>query len=117
MRYGFCPSKKAWKRQMKLMGCDAPYPDTEGSATTFTKNGEMMVVLVTLADSAGTRPPTEVIGLMAHEAVHVWQSACEAAGDDEPSSEAEAYGVQSILQSLMDGYAKTRGGHPWKRKK
>ena len=45
-----------------------------------------------------------VYGLLVHEAVHVWQTAVEIKGEDKPSSEFEAYSIQSIAETLMYEY-------------
>jgi hypothetical protein len=46
----------------------------------------------------------EVLGLIVHEAVHVWQEYCDMIGEHRPSSEFEAYTVQAIAQRLMFAY-------------
>jgi hypothetical protein len=42
--------------------------------------------------------------LIVHEAVHVWQAICEEIGETSPSSEFEAYSVQSICYNLFTIY-------------
>jgi hypothetical protein len=49
--------------------------------------------------------PVQIIGLLIHEAVHVWQNICEAIFEDNPSGEFEAYGIQSIALGLIEAYA------------
>ncbi|KCY47724.1 hypothetical protein J715_3367 [Acinetobacter baumannii 1571545] len=43
-------------------------------------------------------------GLLLHEAVHVWQKVKKLMGEKEPSSEFEAYSIQSIAQDLFKMY-------------
>lgn len=82
---------------------------TDGAdATTHhmtCKSGSASVVCID-AESAATRGPIEVSGLLVHEAVHVWQEYCEGIGEREPGREQEAYAVQSIAQELMAEYAR-----------
>ena len=48
----------------------------------------------------------EVCGLLIHEAVHIWREIRESIGEDSPSSEFEAYAIQSIAQRLIHSYNK-----------
>jgi hypothetical protein len=50
------------------------------------------------------RAPSEVIGLLIHEAVHIWQFSCEDMNETEPSEEFEAYSIQTIAQRLIEAY-------------
>lgn len=43
----------------------------------------------------------ESIGLLTHEAVHVWQQWCDRYGETHPGAEQEAYAIQSISQELI----------------
>lgn len=110
VEFGFCPNGKAWRRQMKRMGVsDADYPTSDGAATTFTKDGKT-IVLITVRDGAEhERTLIELIGILVHEAAHVWQEVRLATGERSPSIEFEAYSMQAITQELLDGFAETRG--------
>ena len=48
--------------------------------------------------------PVKVLGLIAHEAVHIWQKVRELIGESQPSAEFEAYTVQRIVMNLHDKY-------------
>ncbi len=107
--FGFCPTEKAWDRQARKMGSRMPYPDLAASATIFRDiSGGDDCVIVTVAD-AGKRPAIEVVGLLIHEAAHVWQHVKRAMREKHPSAEFEAYALQAISQSLIHAYAQTRG--------
>lgn len=102
---GFCPSEKAWTAQTKRLGCASqPYPATDGRVTTFEKRGSNPIHLVTVNERASRQDDVHVIGLLAHEAMHVWQFVCEAIGERQPSLEFEAYTVQHLVQSLVAAY-------------
>jgi len=45
-----------------------------------------------------------LVGLLIHEAVHVWQNVRDLISEDRPSREFEAYSIQSIAQKLIDAY-------------
>jgi hypothetical protein len=109
--YGFCPSEKAWRRDMKKRGLDEPYPTTDARCTTFVqKSSGKTSVLVTVGEHIDDKDdPVGVVGLIVHEAVHVWQSVKEDIGESSPSKEFEAYALQHIVQQLFGAYAKTRG--------
>lgn len=109
VHFGFCPSKKAWKREMKRLNCKEPYPDTDGRCTTFTNEGKV-VCIVTLRDgSENERSISEITGLLVHEATHVWQTIREDIGEKDPSPEFEAYSMQAIFQGLFTAFQETRG--------
>lgn len=50
----------------------------------------------------------DAIGLLCHEAVHVWQEVREHIGEEKPSSEFEAYSIQAVFTKLLAAYRKTK---------
>jgi hypothetical protein len=106
--YGFCPDKKSWKQTMKYLAAeDEPYPTTAGRATFITSEKlKQKCCVVTIEEN--DRCLEEVIGLIVHEALHVWQKIAEDLGELEPSHEFEAYSVQQITQDLLQAYFDTR---------
>lgn len=108
--YGFCPDEAAWKREMKRLKVECPYPTTDGRCTSFdnAKGGDKCI-LVTIAKHIDRKhDKVAIAALVAHEAVHVWQHVKEAMGETEPSREFEAYAVQHIFLQLLSAYSKTR---------
>ncbi len=62
--------------------------------------------------------PNSVVGILVHEAVHIWQKFSQRIGEHEPSGEFEAYAIQSISQRLISAYSEqTAKRHKAKGKK
>lgn len=107
--FGFCPDKKAWKREMKRMGVKAEkYPTSDGRCVTFESNGKACAI-VTIGKHVDGKDSNSVVGLLVHEAVHVWQLVRKETGESNPSPEFEAYAIQAISQDLIVSYSKSRG--------
>ena len=51
----------------------------------------------------------QVIGIVAHECMHIWQKALEWAGECSPSIEFEAYSIQRMVQTILGEMAQA---HP-----
>jgi hypothetical protein len=109
--YGFCPSAHAWDREMRRLDVktSSSYPVADGKCSTFSNKEGTSLFLVTIADALDAKDdPVAIVGLLVHEAVHVWQGLCRVIGEDEPSSEFEAYVIQHVTSELIEAYAKTR---------
>lgn len=108
---GFCPSRKAWNREIqKKFKTSEPYPIQNGRCTFFTHaDGKSSVVVTIDSKIAEHYNGVEIMALLAHEAVHVFKFICDSIGEDNPSSEFEAYSIQSILLQLCSAYEKTTG--------
>ena len=50
------------------------------------------------------RSGIEIAGLLVHEAVHVWQKEIRHIGEEHPSDEFMAYGIQWIAQELLEQF-------------
>lgn len=112
MFFGFCPSEKAWKKEVKRLGhIDADYPAASGCCTVFHETkGQGECILVTVIDGAENKHSMiEIVGLLVHEATHVWQHILKNIGEKSPSIEFEAYSMQAISMALIDAFDKTRG--------
>lgn len=106
---GFCPSKRAWKREMKRLGVkDAEYPQAPGNTSTYESKGKSCIIVSLNEKAAEVRGATEiqVAGLLCHEAVHVWQFVKKHMGVfGDVDWETEAYSVQAIFQNLYRAHS------------
>lgn len=66
------------------------------------------VVALDVAAAAKREDQVPVIGLLAHEAMHVAQEMFRNIGENEPSPEFQAYAVQNILQQLLWDYVRQK---------
>lgn len=94
---------------MKNFGVkDLNYPKSDGSHTELaSKDTGSLACVVTVTGDKG-RSANQVIGLLAHEAMHVWRALREDIGEKTPSSEFEAYTLQNIIMGLISAYQETR---------
>lgn len=94
---------------MRRFGLEESYPTTDARTTTVVHRG-VTCCLVTIDDDAEANyEPDLIIGLIVHEATHIWQEIQEVIGEDKPGREMEAYAMQAIVQELLTAYRKTRG--------
>jgi len=108
---GLCQTETQFKRELKRLKipeseCSDWITADDKDATVWhlqELGGDKQCCLVCLRKKRDTKP-AEIIGLLIHEAVHVWQSIRENIGEKEPSSEFEAYSIQSIAQRLIEAY-------------
>jgi hypothetical protein len=106
-----CRSESEFHRVMKH--CNVPRDKCgnwigEGSdaRTHELLNAEGQQVAV-VCINATTQHPCQIASLLVHEAVHVWQFHRDRIGERNPSSEFEAYSIQSIAQRLLFAFAET----------
>lgn len=108
--YGLCLDEKDFRRELKSLKVPrANWPPYLGSAHAnatvhfFEKSDGGHCAIVTLSGMEG-RSTAQVHAMLVHEAVHLWQETRSILGEKSPSSEFEAYAVQSISQRLMEAY-------------
>ncbi|MFN3074718.1 hypothetical protein ACK1JC_14060 [Acinetobacter sp. TY2] len=74
-------------------GCDAQ--------VNFYNDDSLAIVQI---GDTSKRTSVEIHGLLLHEAVHIWQRVRQRMGENNPSTEFEAYSIQSIAQDLFAMY-------------
>ncbi|MBT2299250.1 hypothetical protein J7E70_02120 [Variovorax paradoxus] len=108
--YTLCTTQGMFKRELRELALPpADWPP-------FLKNGRANATVHYLEHTSGRRcalvcippsehrDPLEVLGLLTHEAVHIWQAIREDIGEKEPSAEFEAYAIQRLSQELWGEY-------------
>lgn len=108
--FAFCMSEKSFKKEMKTLGFDNVQMILGGDATCHTaktSNGNYAFVCIQL-ETIKTATLEQIIGLIAHECMHAWQFIKKSIGEKKPSSEFEAYIVQSLVQFCMNHVLKVR---------
>lgn len=89
--------------QFDLMFDDVTETDTfmhMGCAAQVDYYQDGKYAVVQLGDTS-EQSAIEIYGLLLHESVHIWQKVRERMGEKAPSSEFEAYSIQSIAQDLF----------------
>lgn len=104
--YGFCPDARTWTREMKRLKVDAgSYPTSDARCTRLSK-GNDEIDIITIGDHKQTAMSAVV--LLVHESMHIWRHCRQLIGEHEPSSEFEAYTVQTIFEALLRDFQSTR---------
>jgi hypothetical protein len=114
--YGLCLSEKDFRKELKRL--DVPkdgWPrflasdHANATAHFFESSNGALSVIVTLGGTKG-KSIAQIHALLVHEAVHIWQAIRENIGEKSPSSEFEAYSIQSISQGLMQAFKDAKKG-------
>ena len=98
-----CTSQKEFDLALKHLKVDKAMPYIAGhSATThtFERDGDIVCIVCLSESSIRRRPIGDTANILVHEAVHVWQAYRSNIGETKPSSEFEAYSIQTIFYTL-----------------
>ena len=104
-------TEKAFKRELRRLKVPPKsWPNytnsSHANATVhfFEKTGGAdEFCIVTLRDWK-RHTKTAILGVLVHEAVHIWQETRDRMGEHRPSVEFEAYAIQRISQNLMHSF-------------
>lgn len=112
--YGLCMSEKDFHKELKKLKVPREtWPSFLGSASAnatahfFEKEDGAKCCIVTMAPSK-KHSLAQIYALLTHEAVHIWQAIREDLGEKSPSSEFEAYAIQTLSQMLIQSYENQR---------
>ena len=91
----FCARHKVAKSEFMSLG-------TQGQCSIIERDGGILaIVQVDKALCLEHFTKTQIIGILVHEAVHIWQEIRTAMREDKPSSEFEAYSIERISEDLI----------------
>ncbi len=109
---GFCPSKRAWNRELVRLGVPVvgnDYPTADGMCNSFRDQENKFCILITISERMDKKADKfGVVGLIAHECMHAWRRVRDDIGESEPSFEFEAYAMQYLVQTCCHIYSETR---------
>ena len=107
--YRLCLTEKEFHKELKRLKVKRhlwpSYLSTSHADCTvhyFERPGHYCAIVCMREDK--DRPMEQVVGILAHEAVHIWQSSMEVYGESAPSREMEAYSIQCVTQELFRSY-------------
>ena len=108
VEYGLVTDEAEWTREMRRRGLFELFPTQTQTVKIPLVGGERLVISIVVPDERSNR---ERIAVVAHEAVHVWQSIFEHIGEEVIGWEVEACTVQWIVEWLLgeltaDGWVK-----------
>lgn len=106
---GLCKTEEAFTRELKRMKLPKSsypvfIPDGAGARVHFFEKGDGSLSAIVCITRPKGITKEQLNALLVHEAVHVWQEIRACLGEKAPSSEFEAYSIQSISQSLMQAF-------------
>lgn len=101
--YTICTDEKKFQAQLKHMNIGEFLEPTQGcdfARTHFLYNslGDEVAIVCLFP---GEHSLEASYGLIAHEAIHIWQHTLENIGEENPGKEMEAYCVQTIFVELV----------------
>lgn len=108
-----CTNEKQFRKALKHLKFHdwatlPPLGSQHANATTHhfvNPEGSQVAIVYMPPPPAESRVDNiQVVALLAHEAVHVWQEYVASIGEKEPSREFEAYAIQTITERLLYEY-------------
>lgn len=110
MCFTACFSETVFRREMRRLKvpvhAQPPFVKGGSNATThFLERSDGSLAAIVCMDPDDEIDGIQIAALLVHEAVHIWQECMKVIGEEKPSAEFEAYGIQGISQQLMYLYA------------
>lgn len=114
--YGLCVDKKEFRKMLRKFKQDPshpflPTPQSNAATHFFPDPDGKQIAVVCIHPNPKGITIHQVNAMLVHEAMHIWRCIRENIGEDEPSSEFEAYVMQAISQSLMMSYERQARRH------
>jgi hypothetical protein len=85
-------------------------PKSKNACVRIFDDPEGNELFIICLDAAKDVTVMDMVGLIVHETVHVFQSKCANMGEDHPSSEFQAYGIQNLFLTILEAYLEKKGG-------
>lgn len=108
--WALCVSEKDFHEELSILGISRDrWPDhwlhggAHARVYTFDWKGYGTCKIVCV-EPQPNRTADQIVGLLAHEATHLWQAVVEELGEVDPSPEFEAYSIQHFTQCLCASY-------------
>lgn len=108
VQYTLCLTEDQFNSACKSMAVVAEFNNGDHATTYHFENGKRRACIVVVRDWQ-SRSKNEVLALLVHEAVHVWQETKLLIGESAPGREIEAYALQNITQELFDLFDRFSG--------
>jgi hypothetical protein len=109
--FTLCTTEKLYRKalkQLKIKKRDRPdfLPSWHSDACChyFENRGQKTKSVIVCLGDTGGKSKAQIAAMICHEAVHIWQQTKHDYGEHSPSSELEAYAIQSITQSLLEEF-------------
>ncbi|MDP1931926.1 MAG: hypothetical protein Q8L60_10760 [Gammaproteobacteria bacterium] len=103
--FTLCLTEKQFNAVCKHLSVEADFNHSHHGTTYHFESGDKNVSVVVIRNWKD-RDRNAVLGLIAHEAMHVWQETKRIIGETNPGREIEAYAMQNITQELFELYDK-----------
>jgi hypothetical protein len=97
---------KSISKKFNKAGLDFPTTGAVTHSFTHDNSGDFCAVVSVGLACQEAATPIELAGVLAHEAVHVWQNHAAHIGEDNPGQEQEAQAIQGIFQELLTEYTR-----------
>jgi len=109
--FGLCTSAEMFHKELKKLKIPKndwpPFISNDWSDATchHLHGSEGSKVAIVCIREMKNHSGIGIAALLVHEAVHIWQAIKDSIGENNPSSEFEAYSIQKISLGLMDQYS------------
>lgn len=101
-----CTSKKEFRKVLSGLNFESePEFISAGSDATvqfYEHRSKLLAIVCIHRRTDKTR--AQIDSMLVHEAVHIWQQTRKDLKEEKPSSEFEAYSIQTISQRLIEAY-------------
>jgi hypothetical protein len=120
--YCLCLSNEEFEKELKRLKLhprnwpDFVNPGADATAHFFESTDTCDECAIICLDLKPNRLLCEVMGLLTHECVHIWQAIKNNMGEKNPSNEFEAYSIHWLSQQVINAFLKTDQGKALLRK-